>query len=69
MPVLCPFVPEEMLDSRNTWRRKLAYDLKAFALAGMFEKNFLEHAGVFPEAVKRAGPKRIGELREACLVA
>jgi phosphoenolpyruvate carboxykinase (ATP) len=69
MPVSCPFVPAEMLDPRNTWKDKVAYDCKAFALAGMFEKNFLEHAGSAPEAVKKAGPKRIGELRETCLAA
>lgn len=69
MPVTCPFVPAEMLDPRNTWKDKLAYDLKAFALAGMFEKNFLKHAGVAPEAVKRAGPKPVGGLRETCVAA
>jgi len=69
VPVSCPFVPTEILAPRNTWKDQLAYDRQAFTLAAMVEKNFLENAGGIPEAVKNAGPKTIGELREDLLAA
>lgn len=44
IPASCPEVPEEILDPRNTWKDKDAYDRKAKELASMFEKNFKENA-------------------------
>ncbi|NMM48081.1 phosphoenolpyruvate carboxykinase (ATP) [Marinigracilibium pacificum] len=40
MPTACPGVPDEVLDPRNTWSDKSAYDEKASNLAAMFVKNF-----------------------------
>jgi len=40
MPTTCPDVPSEILNPRNTWRDKDAYDHKAHDLAEAFLKNF-----------------------------
>lgn len=40
MPENCPNVPTELLDPKNTWADKEAYDLQAITLAKKFEENF-----------------------------
>jgi phosphoenolpyruvate carboxykinase (ATP) len=40
MPKSCPGVPSEILDPRNTWEDKAAYDAAAEKLRDMFRKNF-----------------------------
>ena len=40
MPTSCPGVPAEMLNPRNTWTDKAAYDAQAQKLRDMFRKNF-----------------------------
>ena len=40
MPVSCPGVPSEILNPRNTWGDKAAYDAAATKLRDMFRKNF-----------------------------
>jgi phosphoenolpyruvate carboxykinase (ATP) len=44
MPTSCPGVPSEMLDPRNTWEDKDAYDVQAHDLATAFVKNFEKFA-------------------------
>lgn len=39
MPTTCPNVPDEVLNPRNTWDDKDAYDAKARELHEMFEEN------------------------------
>lgn len=57
MPVHCPGVPDEMLDPRNTWADKAAYDRQATSLAEKFITNFKKfEAGVEP-TVLAAAPK------------
>jgi phosphoenolpyruvate carboxykinase (ATP) len=49
-------VPAEVLDPRNTWPDKTAYDAQAKKLAEMFRKNF-EQFGSESEAIRDAGPQ------------
>jgi phosphoenolpyruvate carboxykinase (ATP) len=58
VPLSCPGVPDEMMNPRNTWKDKAAYDRKARELAAMFEKNFAENASDASAEIKEAGPKQ-----------
>jgi phosphoenolpyruvate carboxykinase (ATP) len=40
MPRSCPGIPPEILNPRNTWKDKEAYDKAALKLRDMFRKNF-----------------------------
>lgn len=57
MPVSVPNVPAEMLDPRNTWEDKAAYDRKANKLAEEFNKNFEKFAEYASEEMLQAAPK------------
>lgn len=52
IPVSCPGIPPEILEPRNTWKDKDAYDKKAKELLSMFEKNFKEYGA---EKLVKAG--------------
>ena len=49
-------VPAELLNPRNTWKDKEAYDKAAAELAQKFAKNFTKFSKV-PDKVKQAGPQ------------
>lgn len=57
MPVSCPDVPAAILNPRNTWANKEAYDAAAKNLAGQFVKNFEKYAGGVQEEILAAAPK------------
>jgi phosphoenolpyruvate carboxykinase (ATP) len=57
IPSEVPGVPSEVLQPRETWSDKAAYDAKAAELADAFCKNFEQFADRVGEAVRQAGPK------------
>lgn len=57
MPASCPGVPAEILNPRNTWKDKNAYDNKANDLAQSFNKNFAQYADRANAEVLEAAPK------------
>ena len=57
IPKNCPNVPNKVLNPRNTWTDKDAYDAQAKKLAGMFRKNFEKFAERVPQEVREAGPR------------
>jgi phosphoenolpyruvate carboxykinase (ATP) len=55
IPVSCPDVPAEILNPRNAWADKQAYDRTAADLAARFQANFQKFDA--SEAIQAAGPK------------
>lgn len=55
VPTTCPGVPSEVLQPRDTWADKAAYDQQANELAKLFQANFTKK---FPKAsdISQAGP-------------
>ena len=56
-PTTCPNVPAEVLNPRNTWADKAAYDTKANNLAAQFVKNFEKYADKANAEILAAAPK------------
>ncbi|MEC5142293.1 Phosphoenolpyruvate carboxykinase (ATP) [Chitinophaga sp. 180180018-2] len=57
IPDSCPGVPADILDPRNTWADKAAYDVQVRDLAAQFIRNFEKYAaGATPEMLA-AAPK------------
>lgn len=58
VPTECKGVPAELLNPRNTWANKPAYDEQARSLARLFHRNFEQFAAGSSEAICKAGPKQ-----------
>jgi len=54
MPAACPDVPSEVLNPKNTWSDKKAYDRMAHDVAGRFERNFTQFEPYVDDTVKAA---------------
>ncbi len=57
MPKSCPGVDAAILNPRNTWNDKAAYDTKANSLAASFVKNFSKYESAANEEILAAAPK------------
>ena len=57
VPVSVPDVPAEVLQPRNTWADKAAFDGQAKKLAKMFQDNFKQFEENVTAEIKAAGPK------------
>ena len=57
IPTLCPEVPSDLLNPRNTWANKDDYDKKASYLASLFNKNFEKYAEGVSKEILAAAPK------------
>ena len=57
VPVACPGVPAQVLQPRNTWADKDAYDRQAADLARRFNENFKKYEAGVSEAVRAVAPK------------
>lgn len=56
-PKTCPDVPSEILNPRETWADKSAYDEKAMSLATKFVSNFEKYASETSDSIMSAAPK------------
>jgi phosphoenolpyruvate carboxykinase (ATP) len=57
VPVTCPGVPDSILNPRNTWEDKAAFDAQEKRLAEMFVKNFAKFESMVEPAIRAAAPR------------
>ncbi|MEQ8562711.1 MAG: phosphoenolpyruvate carboxykinase (ATP), partial [Cytophagales bacterium] len=57
VPISCPNVPSEILNPRNTWTDKDAYDNKANQLARAFVENFQKYEDFANADIMAGAPK------------
>ena len=57
VPKSCPGDPSEILDPRNVWTDKAAYEASAKTLAKKFAENFASKYPDMPENIVKAGPR------------
>ena len=58
-PTECPNVPNDVLNPKNTWKDKAAYDKKANELASKFVNNFKQFEVNANEEIMAASPRVI----------
>lgn len=58
IPNSCPEIPAEILDPRNTWEDKEAYDIKALELAESFVANFHKFEDFANDEIMSAAPRK-----------
>ena len=59
IPFLCPGIPDNLLNPRNTWQDTAAYDKASRQLAAAFKENFKRHENQVSPEVRAAGPQVI----------
>jgi phosphoenolpyruvate carboxykinase (ATP) len=59
VPSACPDVPGEVLNPKNTWKDKKAYDSAARDVAKRFESNFQQFEGHVDGKVKQAAIRAV----------
>jgi len=59
IPIVCPNVPSNVLNPKNTWENKSDYDKKANHLAEEFNKNFEQYREKANKEIFEAAPKVI----------
>ena len=59
VPNACPDVPGEVLNPRNTWKDKKAYESAARDVAKWFEANFEQFEGHVDGKVKQAAIRAV----------
>jgi len=57
IPTSCEGVPSEILNPKDTWQDKAAFDETAMSLANKFVKNFEQYQAETSEAILSAAPK------------
>ena len=57
MPVSCPGVPSDILNPKNTWDDKQAYDLQAAGLALAFVSNFKQYSEYADNEILKSEPR------------
>jgi phosphoenolpyruvate carboxykinase (ATP) len=57
VPTRCSGVPGEILQPRQSWPDKSAYDAKAKHLASLFQKNFAKYADAASPELRAAAPR------------
>ena len=57
IPRECENVPSEILDPRNTWKDKEAYDKKAKELSASFKTNFRKYEAMANQEILQGGPQ------------
>ena len=57
MPTSCPNVPTNLLNPKNTWKDKDAYDNKSSELAKAFNNNFAQFEDNANAQILNAAPK------------
>lgn len=63
MPEVCPDVPAELLNPRNTWENKEAYDKQAERLAALFIQNFDQYRAEASQEIRNASPRLIQDVQ------
>jgi phosphoenolpyruvate carboxykinase (ATP) len=65
IPLKVKGVPDEILQPRNTWKKKEAYDEKARELAVQFVENFKEYQNNVDKKILDASPNPSGTAKKA----
>ncbi len=56
MPKVCPGVPTEVLNPKDTWKNQKAYDIQAKELANSFKENFAKFEAYANEEILSGAP-------------